>query len=72
MEIEDDENTINSDKTTHNLTEKEANEIHELHATRYTFNYILNEMNMTDLRKEYEGNPIPKKNRMICIGTENT
>ena len=61
MEIEDDENTINSDKTTHNLTEKEANEIHELHATRYTFNYILNEMNMTDLRKEYEGNPIPKE-----------
>ena len=58
---EDEVNTINSDKTSHKLNKEQLNKIHELPAIRYMFNFNMEEINMKQLKADYEGHNIPKE-----------
>ena len=53
-------NTIHSDETSHHMTQEEADKVHELPAIHYTFSFVMEAINMIQLRDEFEGHSIPK------------
>ena len=57
---EDEENTTCSDQTSHKMTIEEANQVRELPAVRYKFNFTMEDIDMQQLKEDYVGNSPPK------------
>ena len=58
--IEENVNTINSDKTSHQMRKFEADKVYELTSVRYTFNFAMEKIDMKQLKDDH-GGPTPKE-----------
>ena len=60
-ETQDDDNTVNSDQTTHNMTQKELDKVQELSSTRYMFNFLLEQLDIAKLKRDFGTSKVPKE-----------
>ena len=61
---EDEVNTVNSASTTKpDLSQQEADYIHQLSAVRYSYNITLDPLDMASLREEFKGHTVPKEQK---------
>ena len=63
-------NTVNSANTTRpEITQHELDRIYQLPAVRYSYNIILDPLDMTSLREEYKGHAVPKEQKDPLLRT---